>query len=106
MKTKIAAIGENDIMLIFKAIGVDVFPVNKADEAAVKIKHLAAEGYGIIFITETIAAKLDFIIKEYSDKFLPSIVVIPGLGKRNDYAIQRLRSAIIKAVGVDVITEQ
>jgi len=103
MKTKIAAIGEHDIMLIFKAIGADVFPVADCSQAAPKIRQAAKEGYGIIFITETIAAELDEIIKSYSDRFLPSIVVIPGLGKRNNYAIQRLRQAIIKAVGIDVM---
>ncbi|MDD3777107.1 MAG: V-type ATP synthase subunit F [Actinomycetota bacterium] len=106
MKTKIAAIGENDIMLIFKAIGADVFPVSSYSQAAPKIKQAAQEGYGVIFITETMAAQLDDIIREYSDKFLPSIVVIPGLGKRNNYAIQRLRQAIIKAVGIDVMPEK
>lgn len=106
MKTKIAAVGEKDIMLIFKAIGAEVYPVSEYSQAAPKIKKLAKEGYGIIFITENIAAELDQLIKSYSDQFLPSIVVIPGLGKRNNYAIKRLRQAIIKAVGIDVIPEK
>ena len=106
MKTKIAAIGEHDIMLIFKAIGVDVFPIDTEEEAAAQVRKLAVEGYGIIFITETIAVKLDTIIKEYSNKFLPSIVVIPGLGERNNYAVSRLRQAIIKAVGIDTMAKQ
>lgn len=106
MKTKIAAIGDKDIMLIFKAIGADVHPVTQHSQAASKIKQLAREGYGIIFITENIAAELDQLIKSYSDKFLPSIVVIPGLGERNNYALKRLRQAIIKAVGIDVIPEK
>ena len=106
MKTKVAAIGEQDIMLIFKAIGVDVFPINTEEEAAVQVRKLAIEGYGIIFITETIAVKLDPIINEYSNKFLPSIVVIPGLGGRNNYAVSRLRQAIIKAVGIDTMAKQ
>lgn len=103
MKTKIAAIGETDIMLIFKAIGVDVFPTSTPQQAEVQIRKLAKEGYGIIFITEIIAAEIDQVIREYSDKFSPSIVVIPGLKQRNKYGVQRLRQAIIKAVGADIV---
>lgn len=104
MKTKIAAFGEKDIMLIFKAIGADVFPVYDLEEAGNNLKKIAREDYAIIFITETIAVKLDHIIRQYSDKVRPSIVVIPGLGERNNYAVETLRQAIIKAVGTDVFS--
>ncbi|MGM0366627.1 MAG: V-type ATP synthase subunit F [Actinomycetota bacterium] len=106
MKTKIAAIGEHDIMLIFKAIGADVFPVADHRQAAPRIREAAKEGYGIIFVTESIAAELDELIKSYSGQFLPSIVIIPGLGERNKYATKRLRQAIIKAVGIDIMPEK
>jgi V/A-type H+/Na+-transporting ATPase subunit F len=106
MISKIGAIGENDVMLIFKAVGVDVYPAASVEEAASHLRKLASEDYGIIFITETIADKLDPIIKRYSDKIIPSILVIPGIGKRNNYAIERLRQAIIKAVGADILAEK
>ncbi len=110
MDTKIAAFGESDIMLIFKAAGIDVFPVtdgvDETTDIEKKLKEIVKEGYRIIFMTETIALKLDRLIREYTEKLEPSIVVIPGLGKRNDYAVRRLRRAIIKAVGVDIMSEE
>jgi len=106
MKTKIAAIGEHDIMLIFKAIGAEVFPVSDYKQAEPKIREAAQKGFGIIFITETIAVNLDETIKSYSGEFLPSIVVIPGLGKSNKYATKRLRQAIIKAMGIDIMPDK
>lgn len=109
METKIAAFGEKDIMLIFKAIGADVYPVDVSsgiEDAESKLKKIVREGYGIIFMTETVAAKLDSIIKYYANLMTPSIVVIPGLGKRNNYAVNQLRTAIIKAVGADVMAEK
>jgi len=43
MGTRIAAFGENDIMLIFKAVGIDVFPVTagieETSEAEKKLKQ-------------------------------------------------------------------
>ncbi|MEO0234520.1 MAG: V-type ATP synthase subunit F [candidate division WOR-3 bacterium] len=105
-KAKIGAIGENDVMLIFKAIGVDVFPVEKTEEASEILNKLVKSGYGIIFITESLAKSLDNQIKKYLSLPLPSIVVLPGLKERNDYAIELLRKSIIKAVGVDVMKEK
>ncbi len=105
-KVKIGAIGEQDVMLIFKAAGADVFPVLNAEEAEQTLKKIANDNYGIIFITDNIASKIDSAIMEYSDKMLPSIMVIPGLGEESDYAINRLRHAIIKAVGADIIAQK
>lgn len=108
-EVKIAAFGESDIMLIFKAIGADVFAVSDStstDAAEARLKQLVSDGYGIIFMTETVAARLDAVIKYYSNQIVPSIVVIPGLGKRNNYAVNQLRTAIIKAVGADVMAEK
>jgi V/A-type H+-transporting ATPase subunit F len=112
MDGKIAALGEKDIMLIFKAAGIDVFPVedNSGESgragAAKKLKELADSGYEIVFITESMALKLDSIIKEYEDSPRPSIVVIPGPGERNYYAMESLRRIIIKAVGADILSDK
>jgi len=106
MEAKIAAFGEKDIMLIFKAIGADVYQVDSSDKmehAEEKLRELIKEGYGIIFMTETIAEKMDSIVRYYSNRVSPSIVIIPGPGERNNYAVRQLRSAIIKAVGADVM---
>jgi hypothetical protein len=51
METKIAAFGESDIMLIFKAAGIEVFPVEAGAggtaEIEKKLSELVKEGYGI-----------------------------------------------------------
>ncbi len=110
MKVKVAAFGEEDIMLIFKSAGIDVFPlepgIKEVSEVEMKLKELVDSGYGIIFITETIAQELDRLIKKYENKFQPSIVVIPGLGERNDYALKNLRRVVIKAIGADIMSEK
>lgn len=105
-KTKMAAIGEQDIMLIFKAIGVDVFPAAEKEQAEKALKEVVKADYGICFITETRAMQIDDMIREYSTRMTPSIVVVPGIGEKNNYAIERLRQAIIKAVGADIISDK
>jgi len=110
MRVKIAAFGEEDIMLIFKSAGIDVFPLEpgmeEVSEVEKKLKELVESGYGIIFITETVALELDSLIKKYEGRFQPSIVVIPGLGERNDYALKNLRRVVVKAIGADIMSEK
>ncbi len=105
-KTKMAAIGEQDIMLIFTAIGVDVFPAAEKELVQKALKEVVKADYGICFITETMAMQVDDMIREYSTRMTPSIVVVPGIGEKNNYAIERLRQSIVKAVGADIISEK
>ena len=105
MKAKIAAFGEKDIMLIFKAIGIEVFPVSKTSRFEEQLEKLIMEGYAIIFITETVALQVYSVIKKYMNKTLPSIVIIPGLGEKKNFAVEVLRQAIVKAMGVDLFVE-
>lgn len=102
MKAKIAAFGEKDIMLIFKAIGIEVFPTNKNLKLEEQLEKLVKEGYAIIFITENVALEINAVIKKYMNKTLPSIVVIPGLGKKENFAVELLRQAVVRAMGVDL----
>lgn len=105
MKAKIAAFGEKDIMLIFKAVGIEVFPVSKNLRLEEQFEKLVKEGYAVIFITENVALKISAIVKKYMNKTLPSIVVIPGLGKKENFAVDLLRQAVIKAMGVDLFAD-
>ena len=102
MKAKIAAFGEKDIMLIFKAIGIEVFSVSEKTKPEVQLEKLIKEDYAIIFITETVALEVSGVIKKYMNKTLPSIVVIPGLGKKENFAVDLLRQAVVRAMGVSL----
>ncbi|MDD5659405.1 MAG: V-type ATP synthase subunit F [Actinomycetota bacterium] len=102
MKAKIAAFGEKDIMLIFKAIGIEVYPASKNLKLEEQLEKLVREGYAVIFVTETVAIQINSVIKKYMNKTLPSILIIPGLGEKQNYAVEILRQAIVKAMGVDL----
>ena len=105
MKAKIAAFGEKDVMLIFKAIGIEVFPVSKNSRPEEQLEKLVKEGYAVIFITENVALKINATVKKYMNKTLPSNVVIPGLGKKENFAVDLLRQAVVRAMGVDLFAE-
>ena len=56
---KIAVMGDYDSIYGFAALGLDTFPVT-SQEAGEKLHQLAAQEYGIIYITEALAAELKF----------------------------------------------
>ncbi len=99
---KIAVVGDWESVMGFRALGLDTHPVLSSDQAREVIVKLAKEDCGIIYLTETLAPKLDDVIAKYKDALRPAIILIPGkegslgIGKNN---IQR---AIERAVGTDI----
>ena len=57
-KEKIAVLGDSDITLAFKAIGMNVYNANSVGEASEKLR-LLARNYSVIFITEDLAVQIE-----------------------------------------------
>ncbi len=98
---KIAIIGNCDIVQVFKAIGIDTFPVDTKDEAERRIKEIEKE-YAIIYITENYAIELNALLKKYEQKPYPIIVPIPSNDSNTGYGLNRIKENVEKAVGIDV----
>jgi len=105
MTNRIAAVGKKDAILPYKAIGVDIFPVENREEFKDIIKKLVAEKYAIILVTEDLAEENNDIIIEYNEYMIPSIIPVPGTRGAIGYGSKRLREAVKKAVGADIYEE-
>ncbi len=105
MTNRIAAVGKKDAILPYKAIGVDIFPVENRDEFKDIIGKLVAEKFAIILVTEDLAEDNSDIIKEYNEYIIPSIIPVPGTKGITGYGSKRLREAVKKAVGADIYEE-
>jgi V/A-type H+-transporting ATPase subunit F len=103
---KTAAIGERDLILPLKAVGVDVFPSTSPEDASETARRLAREGYNIIMVTENLAASMQDVMKDYQNEPVPSIVPIPSTLGSEGFAMMRLREAIKRAVGTDILAEK
>ncbi|MEG1508949.1 MAG: V-type ATP synthase subunit F [Clostridia bacterium] len=99
---KIAVIGDKDLILAFKAIGMDVFSVNNIEETEKVIKKLAKE-YAVIFVTEDIAINAQDIIVKYKNKPYPAIIPIPSSNGTNGFGIDGIKKDVEKAVGTDIL---
>lgn len=103
MDRKIAVVGDKDLILAFKAIGIDVFPVVEADEARRAVDNCAKNNYAVIFVTEQIAEKIEETISRYNDKILPAVILIPSNQGTLNIGLQRISDSVEKAVGVNIL---
>ena len=64
---KIGVIGDRASVLGFRAVGLDVFPTDDADEARKTLKRLAKEDFAIIYVTEQLYQYMQDEVDEYTD---------------------------------------
>ncbi len=100
---RIAAIGDKDSICGFASLGLHTFPEDNPQEAAHKIRHMAENGYAVIFITEKLAAQLPAELDRYKDRPLPSIVLIPGVSGNTGVGMANVSKSVEQAVGSDII---
>ena len=109
---RIAIVGPSDTVSGFKALGVDNFDANTADEALHKLKEIKQQTvdlqsttkYAIVCIIEDLVASVDQV--EYAKVVegpLPAVVILPGPEGSKGFALQRLRRLAEKAVGSAII---
>ncbi len=100
---KIGVIGDKDSVLGFKAVGLDVFPCGRSEEAKKVLHRLAAGEYAIIYVTEDLAAQMPAEIDRYKDAKLPAIIPLPGRGGASGAGMDNVRKAVERAVGADIL---
>jgi len=100
---KIGIVGDKDSVLAFKAVGIDVYPVNEAIEARAVIDKMAVDGYAVIFVTEQLAQNLEETIDRYYRQMLPAIILIPNNQGSLGIGIQKIKDNVEKAVGVNIL---
>lgn len=103
---KIAVMGDYDSIYGFSAVGLTVFPVDMdgdMEQAARQLRRIASGGYGVIFITEALAAKLKKEIGRYSGSVTPAIIQIPGVSGNTGEGIRGVKKSVEQAVGSDIL---
>jgi len=103
MFKKIGVVGDKDSALAFKALGIDVFPVNEPEEARKTIDKLARDNYAVIFVTEQVAKNIEETIERYNKETLPAVILIPSNQGTLNIGMQRISDNVEKAVGVNIL---
>ena len=101
----IAIVGDKDSVLAFKAIGVDVFPVENEIQARDKV-HTLARNYSVIFVTEQVALWIEMLIKRYQARPYPVIVPIPSAEGNKGLGLMGIKANVEKAIGADILFDK
>ena len=94
---KIAVLGDQDSVLGFKALGLDVFPAETVEEGRETLHRLARESYAIVYLTEQLAQGLAPEIARYKDDLTPAKSGSLGIGMDN------VKKSVERAVGADIL---
>ncbi|MBE6972324.1 MAG: V-type ATP synthase subunit F [Ruminococcaceae bacterium] len=100
---KIAVLGDKDSVLGFRALGLDVFSADSAEQARPILHRLAREGYAIIYLTEQLATGLSAEMARYKDELTPAIILIPGKEGSLGIGMENIKTAVERAVGADIL---
>ncbi len=100
---KLAALGDSDSVLGFKALGLDVCPVSTPEEGRQALHRMAKENYAIIYMTEQLAAKLGPDVARYQDALTPAIILIPGKEGPLGIGMANVKTTVERAVGADIL---
>lgn len=100
---RIAVMGDKDSVLGFKALGLDVFPVDSPDDARHTLHRIAKEDYAVVYLTEQMAAQMEGDVNRYKDSLTPAIILIPGKEGSLGLGMANIKKAVERAVGADIL---
>lgn len=102
---KIGVLGGRETVMGFKALGLDVFPVDNAEEAKRTLHSITGgeSSYAIIYVEETFAEALSHEISRFKDSPTPAIILIPGRDGSLGLGLTALEEAVERAVGSNIL---
>ena len=100
---KIAVLGDRDSIYGFAALGLEVYPESRPEQAGKKLRQLAEGGYAVIYITEALCKELEREVNHYREQYLPAIIPIPGVYGNTGMGIKQVKKSVEQAVGSDII---
>ncbi len=112
---KLAVVGTESSILLFKAFGAETYPVASSNEAQEVLSDIAARHLGdelqtpefaVVFVEENFYKKLpDDLLTKLAQKALPAVVPVPSPdSKDSKFGSKRLSKIVERAVGSDILS--
>ena len=99
---RIAVVGDHDSIYGFAALGLDIFSCTEEDVRSILL-NLASRDYGIIYLTERMAAAVPAVIDHFREQLKPAIILIPGASGNTGAGVMGVRRSVEQAVGSDIL---
>jgi len=102
---KIGVLGGRETVMGFKALGLDVFPVDNTEEARHVLRQITRgeEDYAILYVEENLVEGLRHDIDRFKDSPTPAIILIPGRDGSLGLGQSALQAAVERAVGTNIL---
>jgi V/A-type H+-transporting ATPase subunit F len=102
---KIGVLGGRETVVGFKALGLDIFPVDDPEEARRVFRGitLGESDYAILYVEENYAEALRHEIDRFKDSPTPAIILIPGRDGSLGLGQSALQAAVERAVGTNIL---
>jgi V/A-type H+-transporting ATPase subunit F len=102
-KMRMGAVGEEDVILAFKAIGAVALPAVTPEQITAALHRLHQDGVPVVFITEQAARMVPETMARYDQTPEMAVIPIPGIKGSDGYGAARVRDNVIKAIGADIL---
>jgi len=115
-KLKLAVIGNESSVLIFRALGTEVYSVHDSNQAQEILRDLASREigddsqktaeYAVVFVEENFYKKLpEDLLTRLSKNPLPAVVPVPSPDSKDaKFGTKRLSRIVERAVGSDILS--
>jgi V/A-type H+-transporting ATPase subunit F len=112
---KLAIIGNESSILLYRALGIETHPVSEASQAREKLQELASQNvgdesktasYAVIFVEERYYKLLPAdLLTRLSQKPLPAVVPVPSPDSDDPkFGLKRISKIVERAVGSDILS--
>lgn len=99
---KIAVVGDQESILGFSAIGMDMYPAYSEADVKQILPKLMEENYAIIYITENVSIKAEQYLEKIKLNKVPAIVTIPSNTGNLHMGEKRVKNMVQKAIGIEI----
>ena len=102
---KIGVLGGRETVMGFKALGLDIFPVDNVEDARHTLRAITHgdDQYAILYVEENLAQALQHDIDRFKDEPTPAIILIPGRDGSLGLGQSALQAAVERAVGTNIL---
>ena len=102
---KIGVMGGRETVMGFKALGLEVYPVENGEEARRVFREVTApeNDLAILYVEENLAEGLRHEIDRFKDSPTPAIILIPGRDGSLGLGLSALQAAVERAVGTNIL---
>jgi len=101
-KNDIAAIGSDDTIILFNAIGIKTYITKSLSEAEKRIAELANEKCKIVYLAEDIYEAIPETIEKYQYTAFPIIIPLPLTTKPLGVGLKKIKDNVEKAIGINI----